>query len=419
MQSNLMVSLKVNAERLETNFNQLAQIGATVVGGVNRLALSNEDLEARAWLADKLEAAGILVRDDDAGNLSGILLADDPEARTLIIGAHMDSVPDGGRYDPSVGVLAAIECLMTIKEAGLKLPFHLEVINFTDEEGCWQSLFGSRAITGKLDNLYEDLPSVDSGPFRAALFRAGIRPRDIHKARRNPQDIVGYIELNIEQGARLHNKKLDIGIVAGVVGRTTYEMTFYGEASHSGTTSVTDRRDALLGASRYVCAAYDMVAEQYPLGILNCGNLVVSPGAFNIVPDKSVLTVEFRHPDQNLMSNMESALIRLAHEEAMKHRLSVNIKQIARMPAAVLGDWPTMAIERACIGLNVNFTTLISYAGHDAQIMSSFTPSGMIFIPSVDGISHNPREFSEWRHVVQGAEVLLHSVLNMAQDCDS
>ena len=253
-----LVDLKINPARLQQSFDELSAIGATVDGGVSRLALSNEDLEARAWLANQFESFDLMVRDDDAGNLSGVLPSDNPDARTLLIGSHMDSVPNGGRYDSSVGILAGLECLRTIRERGISLPFHLEAIDFTDEEGCWQSLFGSRAVTGHIDKSFASDHSVDYGPFRAALFRAGIRPGDVYKAKRNADDLFGYLELHIEQGYRLDNEGKTIGIVSGIVGRTTYQLTFYGEASHSGTTAMTERHDALLGASDYVCAAYFM-----------------------------------------------------------------------------------------------------------------------------------------------------------------
>lgn len=408
-------NLTINTHRLYEDFEALAEIGATVDGGVSRLALSNEDLEARAWLADQFEAAGLMVRDDDAGNLSGVLPSQTPDAKTLLIGCHMDSVPNGGRYDSSVSVLSALECLRTIKEAGIELPVHLEAINFTDEEGCWQSLFGSRAITGSLDDSYIDDKSVDYGPFRAALFRAGIRPADINKARRDPATLAGFIQLEVEQGSTLDREGYDIGIVTGIVGRATYRVTFYGEASHSGTTATADRRDALLGATDYIQKAYAQVSDVFPRGIFNCGNLRVSPGAFNIVPDEAQLLIECRHPDERLMSDMESWLIRLSQDTAIAHKLSVGVHRLIRMPAVQTDPHICGLVEHVCEQIGVKYMHLTSYTGHDAQIMSTFTPSGMIFLPSVGGISHSPKEFTQWHHVETGTLVLLRTILMMAR----
>jgi beta-ureidopropionase / N-carbamoyl-L-amino-acid hydrolase len=406
--------VQINPNRLLEDFNELTEIGATAAGGVNRLALSNEDLEARAWLADRFIDAGLVVRDDDAGNLSGVLPSTLPGARTLLLGCHLDSVPDGGRYDSSVGAVAALECARAISEARIELPFHLEVIDFTDEEGCWQSLFGSRALTGTLTETYTSDKNADFGPFRAALFRAGIRPSDIHKARRAPQTLMGYLELHIEQGHRLDQSGVDIGIVTDIVGRTTYDLTFYGEASHSGTTAPEQRRDALLGAAAYICAAHQLAREEFPAGTFNCGDLQVLPGAYNIIPAEARLTMECRHADKDRLADMETALIRLAQELVAAHNLSVNVKRVIHMPTAHMAEPFVEAIANACRRLDVSCMPLVSYAGHNAQILCDFTATGMIFIPSVGGISHSPKELTEWRHVVIGTEVLLSSILQLA-----
>lgn len=410
-----LVNLKINSERLKADFDTLAEIGATMNGGVSRLALSNEDLEARAWLANQFEDAGLLVKDDDAGNLSGILPCSNPKAKTLLLGGHMDSVPNGGRFDGSLGILGSLECMRTLKEGGVTLPVHLEAINFTDEEGCWQSLFGSRALTGKLNTVYSNDQSADDGPFRAALFRAGIRPNDVHKAKRSPKSIAGYLELHIEQGYRLDELGLDIGVVTGIVGRTTYLLTFHGEAGHSGTTANAKRRNALQGASDYIVSAFDVTRNQFPKGVFNCGNLEVLPGKFNIIPSEARMTMECRHPDETRLLEMESALIRLAQEKAAQLHLTVNIKRIIHMPAASMAPDAIDAIEETCDDLQVSHTQLISYAGHDAQMLSGFTTSGMIFVPSVGGISHSPKEFTEWHHIEKGTNVLLHTILRLAQ----
>jgi N-carbamoyl-L-amino-acid hydrolase len=410
-----VANLSIDSERLHQDFEELAKIGATVDGGIRRLALSNEDLEARAWLADQIMDAGLPVRDDDAGNLSGVLLSNDPDAKTLLIGSHLDSVPNGGKYDSSIGILAALECARTIKGAGIELPFHLEIIDFTDEEGAWQSLFGSRALTGTLNKTYTRDGDEDFGPFRAALFRAGIHPIDISKAIRDPKTVAGYLELHIEQGYRLDRDGLDIGVVTGIVGRSTYQVIFYGEASHSGTTAMNERKDALYGAAAFILEANKLVRKQYVEGVFNCGNLTVAPGAFNIIPSEAYLTMECRHADKTILADMENALVKLANEQARKHGLTVSARRSVHMPAAVMSESTIQATEMACEQLGVTHRRMISFAGHDAQILSNFTRTGMIFIPSVGGISHSPREFTEWGHVIKGANILLHTILILAQ----
>ncbi|MCC6614407.1 MAG: M20 family metallo-hydrolase [Anaerolineae bacterium] len=404
--------LRVNNDRLRVDFEELAQIGATPEGGINRLALSPEDLLARAWFADRIEAAGLFVRDDDAGNLSGVLRSRKTDAKTLMLGSHLDSVPNGGRFDGSTGVLAALECLRVIKENSIQLPVHLEAISFTDDEGCWRSLFGSRAITGLLTEDDIEDRRVDNAPFRAALSRAGIDPRSVFRAERSSSTLAGYIELHIEQGERLARAGKDIGIVAGIVGRTTYRFTFYGQAAHSGTTDMYRRRDALRGAALFIVRAHDAVREKYGDGVFNCGGVTVKPGAFNIIPSEADLLVECRHVNARLMSEMEMMIVQIARECAATHGLNFNSEQVAHVPAAHMNDRIMACIEQAASMLELTTLNLTSYAGHDSQILSRITPCGMVFIPSIDGISHNPREYTPWQNVIEGANTLLHAVLN-------
>lgn len=408
-------NLRVNSERLWRDFVELSLIGKTSSGGVERLALSIEDLQARLWFANKLEACGLHVYDDDAGNLSGVLPCDNPKAKTFLIGSHLDGVPDGGRYDNSVGIICALECARVIQSAGVKLPFHLEIINFTDGEGCWQSLFGSRALANKLTENYMSDTPTDYAPFRAALMRAGISPAKVKNARRAPHHLAGYLEIHIEQGYRLDDAKIPIGVVTHIVGRTTYQMTFYGEAGHSGTTRPEHRRDALRGAAAFISEAHCLVEKEYPTGVFNCGNVHVLPGAFNIIPSEARLTVECRHYDKRILAEMESRILKLAQDIAIQHRLTVSQKREIHMPAAPLSPDIANHIRAACKKLNAAYLDIISYAGHDAQMMYDITPTGMIFIPSQGGISHSPKEFTEWDDVVLGANVLLHTILEIAE----
>ena len=408
------LNLKVNSERLQADFDALAEIGVTMGGGVSRLALSNEDLAARSWYADRIEEAGLQIRDDEAGNLSGLLCSEDPNAKTLMLGSHLDTVPNGGRYDGAIGVLIALECLRRIRESGIKPKYHLEAINFTDEEGTWHSLFGSNAIIGNLsaDDLNDSLQA--NGAFRAALYRAGIRPDEIQRAQRNPDDILGYLEVHIEQSNSLHEQGAELGIVDRIVGRSTYNVTFYGEAAHAGTTTAEERRDALQGAAAFIILAHKLITEEYPEGVINCGHVSVKPDTFNVVPAEASLRVEFRHPDTTMLTEMEARLIRLTQDCAKSYRLSVGVDRVLRREAEQMSTNLVHHFEQACRLEKVSYMTIASYSGHNAQIMNQMVPAGMIFLPSVDGISHNPKEFTEWRHVEVGANVLLRTILQLA-----
>jgi len=406
-------TLRINSERLRRDFDQLSEIGATVGGGVSRLALSNEDLAARSWFADRIEEAGLQVRDDEVGNLSGLLCAEDPQAKTLMIGSHLDTVPNGGRYDGAIGVLIALECLRRISESDIKLRCHLEAINFTDEEGTWKSLFGSNGVIGKISAADIDDALQDNMPFRAALYRAGIMLEEIQSARRDPAAILGFLEVHIEQGKTLHERDLDLGIVKTIVGRTTYNVMFYGEAAHAGTTTADERRDALHGAAAFITAAHQLIRSEYPTGVVNCGHLSVVPDSFNVVPAEASLRMEIRHPDTPTLMEMEARLIRLAQECARDHRLTVSTQRELYREAERMSGYLVKQIESACRAEDVRCISIASYSGHNAQIMNQMVPAGMIFLPSVDGVSHNPREFTEWRHVELGANVLLRTILQL------
>lgn len=407
------MNLKIDSKRLLKDFEDLAEIGATVSGGVTRLALSNDDLAARSWFADRIEEAGLWVKDDEVGNLSGILSCGDLNAKTLMVGSHLDTVPNGGRYDGAIGVLAGLECLRTIRESGIKLDCDLEVINFTDEEGTWKSLFGTYGLIGKLtpDDINDALQ--DNGAFRAALYRAGILPPEVHRAERNPNDILGFLEMHIEQGNKLHRAGMDIGIVTRIVGRTTFNVTFYGEASHAGTTTAEERRDALQGAAAFIILVHNVINQEFDEGVVNCGHVSVKPETFNVVPSQASLRVECRHPNTEKLKDMESRVIRLAQDCAKDYRLSVGADRVLHRSAEEMSRKLVDEFERASDAEGAKHMPIVSYAGHDAQIMNQITPSGMIFLPSVDGISHNPKEFTEWHHVEKGTNILLRTMLRL------
>jgi beta-ureidopropionase / N-carbamoyl-L-amino-acid hydrolase len=394
---------------MRRDFDVLAGIGATVDGGVSRIALSAADLQARAWLADVIEQEGFTFCDDDAGNLSGVLPCAIPDAPTVLIGSHLDSVPNGGLFDGTIGIVAGLECLRIVRDAGLQLPAALELINFTDDEGAWKSLFGARALVGAVDTA-----ELSDTEFVAALRQVGLDPRTVTHAKRDPRTLKAYLELHIEHGTRLERGDIAIGTVNGIVGRATYEITFYGQAGHSGTTDMYQRRDALRGASAFIVRAHEMIRERFGDGIFNCGDLVVKPGKFNIIPSEVRVTVEVRHVNHDLMAQMESRVFAIARECAASHNLQYHINKVTQMPSADMSEAIMQAIEQACADLTLTSLRMVSYAGHAAQFTSQIVPSGMIFVPSVGGYGHQPSEYTPWGDIVDGANVLLHTVLKVA-----
>ncbi|MFQ5343325.1 MAG: Zn-dependent hydrolase, partial [Anaerolineae bacterium] len=394
-------------------------------GGVSRPAMSPADVEGRAWFRARVEAAGLQFRQDGAGNLSAILPADDPGTPTLLVGSHLDSVPNGGRFDGALGVLAALESLRTIKEAssrgsargaGLRLPVHLEAISFTDEEGAVLGLLGSQAVAGQLTPEHLDQARGGQEQLEAGLRRLSITRQSILTARRDPAKLIAFVELHIEQGTRLEEAGIDIGVVTSIVGIRSHWLRFVGQAAHAGTTPMDRRADALWGATAFMQRARDLVMTRFSPGVMNCGQLHVQPGAFNIVPAEVRLALEFRHGTESQLDEMEHALFSLAEEVAREHGLTVEAAPADHCLAAPLDEDVMQAIERATTKLGLRHARLVSFAGHDTQAMSRITPSAMLFVPSVAGISHNPREFTRPEDVVNGANSLLHTLLELGEN---
>jgi N-carbamoyl-L-amino-acid hydrolase len=407
--------LTINESRLLEDLDALSQIGRTPDGGVSRPALSPADAEGRAWFRQRVLDAGLEFRQDGAGNLSAVLLAQDPAAQTLLTGSHLDTVPNGGRFDGALGVLSALECLRTIQESGLALPVHLEAISFTDEEGEILGLLGSHAVAGRLTA--EDLQRARGGQGKLdhGLRRLGLTRSGLLAARRDPSRLRAFVELHIEQGDRLEEAQIDIGVVTAIVGIRSFWLHFGGKAGHAGTTPMSRRVDALWGATTFVQRARKLVMNFFAPGVMNCGQVLVEPGAFNVIPGTVHLALEFRHGSEEHLDNMERALLELAKDVAREYHLTLEIEQSGCGRAAPMHQQVVEAIEQAADSLHLSHTRLLSFAGHDTQVLSTIVPSAMFFVPSVDGISHNPQEFTRPEDVVKGANTLLQTLLILSQ----
>ncbi len=402
-------ALRINQGRFAADFEALAQIGATGDGGVHRPALSPAHLAARTWFRQRIEEAGLQFRLDGAGNHSALLACGPENAPTLLLGSHLDSVPYGGRFDGPLGVLAALELLRTVQESELSLPVHLEAIDFTDEEGTLVGELGSGALAGTLSA--RDLISPRSGraALEAGLARAGLTEDGVLSARREPASLAGYLELHIEQGARLIEAGIDIGVVTSIVGIGAARLIFSGRADHAGTTPMNQRRDAALGASAFALAAQDL--EDFPDCTVNVGDMRFEPGAFNIVPERVTLSLEYRAPDPLLLDRLQEALLARARQEAERYGLDLSVEPLGRVEPALMNPLAQNAFSTAAEALGLSHLPLASYAGHDGQSLAGVCPTGMIFVPSLGGASHSSREFTPWKDCVNGANLLLQAAL--------
>ncbi len=333
---------------------------------------------------------------------------------SLLLGSHLDSVPFGGRFDGALGLLAAYEVLRTIRDADLSLPFHLEAIDFTDEEGSLVGLLGSRALAGTLAR--EELRNPRGGRERLlqGLGNAGLTETGLFSAARRADQLSAFLELHIEQGPVLHDMKADVGIVTALVGIASLQISFVGRADHAGTTPMGARRDASLGAADFMLRARERVMSGFPQAVLTFGQLTVGPGSFNIVPGTADLGVEFRAPELDQLKAIRSLILQLAEDCARTWDLEISHQDLGEIHPTRCSDLVQRAFVRASEVLGLRSVQLASGAGHDTMAMASICPAGMIFIPSTGG-SHSPREHAAWQDCVNGANLLLHATLELAE----
>jgi N-carbamoyl-L-amino-acid hydrolase len=406
--------LSINRERFKENFSALANIGVMREGGINRPTFSNGHFKAREWFKQKTIDAGFKFKVDNAGNHIARFNCPSSTSPVLIIGSHLDSVPNGGKYDGALGVVAALEVLQTVKDSGVILPYHLEAIDFTDEEGTLVGLLGSSAVAGKLSEMEIANPRGNQDVLVDGYTKLGLSPSTILTSKRAPESIAGYIELHIEQGKILYEENIQVGIVTKIVGINSCSVTFLGRADHAGTTKMEDRLDASQGASSFGLTLFNRIKNNYPACVVNIGKMVFHPGAFNIVPEKVVVSVEFRAPESRQLDEIKFDLITVAKESAKAYNLKVEINFLGKHPPVIMDPRVRSTIKRVADSLGLKSREMPSGAGHDSQSFARICPSGMIFIPSKGGISHSPKEFSYWKDCVNGANVLLNTVLQGA-----
>ena len=405
--------LRVNGARLVDCIEALGRIGADPAGGLTRLGLSLQEREARTFLADVFGAAGLVAETDPAGNLlvrrPGTVVADAP---VLLLGSHVDTVVQGGRLDGAYGVVAALEVLRVLHENDVDLPVEVVVAAFANEEGALIQLpfWGSRALVGSLEN---GLAATDRQgvPVSDYLITTGGAPERLADAAWPAGSIAAYLELHIEQGPYLERLGVPIGVVEGIVGRTIFDIDVLGQAQHAGTTPMPDRRDAMGAAAEIVLAVKRIAAEDGLCATATTGYLQAFPNVTNTITGKVRLTAEVRDVDPGKIARAEALLrnecARISAASGCLIEPRVTMRSCAVSTAIPLREVITEAAE----AMGLDYLSMPSGAGHDAQIVAGLAPIGMIFVPSRRGISHAPAEDTSPSDLVHGANVLLHSVL--------
>jgi N-carbamoyl-L-amino-acid hydrolase len=402
--------LRVNGERLNGWLTALSEFGKNPQGGVTRLAYSAPDVAGRAYITQLMRDAGLAVRVDAAGNIYGNRAGTDANAAPIIFGSHIDSVPEGGNYDGDVGTLAAIEVARSFAEQKITTKHPLEIVCWQNEEG---GTVGSDLATNTLTDAQLDAIARSGLSLRDGITAIGGDVSRLATARRAKGSVHGYLELHIEQGGKLDKAGLPIGIVEGIVGIRQWDVVFEGFSNHAGTTPMAERKDAMLTAARFIEMVHRIVRSRPGAQVGNVGRIQAFPGAVNVIPGRVNCSLEIRDLAESTLDWMIADIRREAAAIATESGVSITLTPSMRHEPALCDPRVKGIIGDSAKEFAFATMSLPSGAGHDAQNLARIAPMGMIFIPSVGGISHSPKEFSRPADIVNGANVLAAAVRRM------
>tara|TARA_R110000868_G_scaffold34248_4_gene123695 strand:- start:5801 stop:7114 length:1314 start_codon:yes stop_codon:yes gene_type:complete len=406
--------LKVNQERIENRIFELAKFGKVANGKGYRVAFTKGDIEGRTWFIEQMKKAGLEVTIDFTGNIIGKRKGKNASLKPIAFGSHIDMVPDGGNYDGCVGSVSGLEIMETLKEHNIVTNHPLELIVFSDEEGI---LTGSKALGGGFNQERLKKLSQSGLTVRDGINAIGGNADSISSVIRKKGDLSAFLELHIEQGGILEKENIQIGVVEGIVGIEHWEVTVEGFANHAGTTPMNLRNDALLSAAKLIIAINEVITSREGRQVGTVGKISAQPGAYNVVPGKVVLGLEIRDLSYDKIWELFHEIEKRAANIAASSGTTITFKNqlVAAMPA--LTDKSIQdKIVQAANALGFTYKHMPSGAGHDSQNMALIAPIGMIFVPSVGGISHSPKEFTSAVDMANGANVLLQTILALDKE---
>ena len=421
--SPLSYNIQINKRRLLRDLNAVSRIGIGDHGSVTRLVFSIKELRSRQFLIHQMRQIGLQIHIDRIGNIFGRLDGANAKAPALLVGSHLDTVLHGGKFDGTMGVIAALEAVRIIKEQKLVLQSPVEVVCFVGEESSrfGYSTLGSSLVAGEIHA--KDLAhaaDAQGTKLEDILASMGIYRKNLRSMRRDPSTIKAYLELHIEQGPILEAKKKPIGIVTSIAAPTRFRVVLTGQADHSGTTPMEMRKDALVAASEFIvalekiCRRYSRMEKGRVVGTV--GAIKIEPGVINAIPGKAELSVDIR----SITAEAKRRVVRLVQarirEIARRRKIQVKILPLREEDPVPLDKWLIHLLKECCEMRNIAYEIMPSGAGHDAMQMAKVTPAGMLFIPSRRGISHSPLEWSEPEDICLGAQLLLDSVIRVANE---
>tara|TARA_B100001250_G_scaffold408744_1_gene431703 strand:- start:125 stop:1318 length:1194 start_codon:yes stop_codon:yes gene_type:complete len=393
---------------------KLSEFGINKNNGNNRVAYSDYDVQAREYLKEYMENLGLKVEVDYAANIIARKEGANKKLKPIIFGSHIDAVPNGGHFDGPLGVIGGIESLETILDDKIITSHPLELIIFTNEEG---GVFGSRALAGKLNDDALEVKTASGFTNGEGVDRLGGNQKRIFEVTKSSNDYHAFVELHVEQGNVLNKSNIDIGVVTGIVGLKWWDVTIEGFANHAGTTPMDERKDPMITAADFILLVKNVVNEIPGNQVGTVGKIEALPGAPNVIPGKVKLSLEIRDLDESKIDFLFREIEKKAKIIASNNETTISFSSIDinASPALMNKQIQSLIID-ATNELNYSFKKMPSGAGHDAQDMAIIVPSGMIFIPSVDGISHSPKEFSTDEDVYKGTNILLNTILKLDKE---
>lgn len=403
--------LSVNGKRIESRIFELAKFGVDEKGRSYRVAYTKGDIEGRAWFMDLMKNAGLNPTIDTAGNIIGKRKGKNASLKPIAFGSHIDMVPDGGNYDGTLGSISALEVIEILNENNVVTEHPLEVIIFGNEEG---GTIGSKAMVGEITSEGLKQKSQSGLTMAEGIKAIGGNPENIQSCIRKKGDIHAWVELHIEQGGILEREKIQIGVVEGIVGIVHWEVTVEGFANHAGATPMNMRQDALLAASKFIIAVNEVTNSVQGSQVGTVGKIAVQPGAYNVIPGKVVLGLEIRDLDAAKIEMLFKEMEKRAANIAVDTKTKIIFERQPNESKPALTDKALQQVINTT-AKSLGFTTkfMQSGAGHDSQHIASIAPAAMIFIPSIGGISHSPKEFSTATDMANGANVLLQTILKI------
>jgi N-carbamoyl-L-amino-acid hydrolase len=407
-------SLSVNFARLKSDIEALSSIGRSSGMGISRTAFSDADMQARSWLQQRIEQAGLEFFMDGAANLHGRLNWNE-DVPAVMTGSHIDTVPGAGHLDGALGVMCGLEALRVLKERGEDYRFPLEVVAFSDEEGTFSGMFGSQALSGDISPEWiHSARSVQGLSLIDAMQAHGLDAMQALDAARPPESIHAFVELHIEQGPVLDSRQTAIGVVEGICGLQRWEVTLLGTANHAGTTPMHMREDAFLGLAEFA-GEIERVLEEHggQSSVATIGRAELSPGAANVVPGEARFTLEFRDISQQTLLQLADAFHLTLSTIARRRRLMFEFKVVSDISPVACDDAIQKLISSTADELGLQHMSLPSGAAHDTQKIAAIARAGMVFVPSKAGRSHSAAEWTSWNDIEAGANVLLNTLYKL------